>query len=177
MSQQLNADAPPPVVVTIFDQPYRLRSGRGDEHLRRVAGLVDERMREVATHMKSLDMTRIAVLAALNLADELESLRLDQARDDATPNEATRDESTYDTARDTTTSEATTGGAADAARDASTPADLHAADARATEPDARNSRRSWFEDIFEADDESPARDNERRLSTEISSKLRPRRRD
>jgi cell division protein ZapA (FtsZ GTPase activity inhibitor) len=163
MSQQLDADAPPPpVVVTIFDQPYRLRSGRGDEHLRRVAGLVDERMREVATHMKSLDMTRIAVLAALNLADELESLRLDQSRDDSTHNDATHDAATRDEAA----------GASSTAN-----ADLHAGGAQANEPVADNARRSWFEDIFEADDEPPTREGERRLSNDLSSKLRPRRRD
>jgi cell division protein ZapA len=163
MSQQLNADAPPPpVVVTIFDQPYRLRSGRGDEHLRRVASLVDERMREVATHMKSLDMTRIAVLAALNLADELESLRLDQSRDDAARDEAAHEASARDEA---------------AGAPSTAPADLHAGGAQANEPVADNARRSWFEDIFEADDEPHTRDGERRLSTELSSKLRPRRRD
>jgi cell division protein ZapA len=163
MSQQFEADAPPPpVVVTIFDQPYRLRSGRGDEHLRRVAALVDERMREVATHMKSLDMTRIAVLAALNLADELESLRDDQTREVSPHNEATHDEAARDEAM----------GASSTA-----PADLHAGGAQANEPVADNARRSWFEDIFEADDDSPTRDGERRLSTELSSKLRPRRRD
>jgi cell division protein ZapA (FtsZ GTPase activity inhibitor) len=163
MSQQLNADAPPPpVVVTIFDQPYRLRSGRGDEHLRRVASVVDERMREVATHMKSLDMTRIAVLAALNLADELESLRDDQAREVSPHNEATRDAS----ARDETAGTSSTANA-----------DLHAGGAQANETVADNARRSWFEDIFEADDEPPTREGERRLSTELSSKLRPRRRD
>ncbi|MDQ3907846.1 MAG: cell division protein ZapA [Acidobacteriota bacterium] len=161
MSQQFDAEQPQqPVTVTIFDQPYRLRvSSGGDEHVRRVAGLVDERMREVAAHMRSLDVTRIAVLAALNLADELESLRAEQSR----AAEATMHE---------TADDATNG---DAESDA--PTDPRAADARTNARDAVAARRSWFEEIFEAEDDRAARDSERRLSTEISAKLRPRRRD
>jgi cell division protein ZapA len=168
MSQQFDAEPQPPVTVTIFDQPYRLRSGRGgDEHVRRVAGLVDERMREVASHMRSLDVTRIAVLAALNIADELESLRAEQSRaaeaaTQSAPAAATRD--------------AADAAATNDAAEANAPAPLHARDAQANEPDAHASRRSWFEEIFEAEDDNAA-GPERRLSTEISSKLRPRRRD
>jgi cell division protein ZapA (FtsZ GTPase activity inhibitor) len=173
MSQQLEAELHPPVTVTIFDQPYRLRSGQGgDERVRRVASLVDERMREVATHMRSLDMTRIAVLAALNLADELESLRDNQLHAEQTHDAPARD-ATHDHTHDE----------ADAAPQASAQAEPRAADARtsgerAGSRDASASRRSWFEEIFEADEEpDEARDNARRLSAELSSKLRPRRRD
>jgi cell division protein ZapA len=162
MSQQFDSEQPQqPVTVTIFDQPYRLRvSSGGDEHVRRVAGLVDERMREVAAHMRSLDVTRIAVLAALNLADELESLRAEQSR-----------------ASEAATHDDTDAGAGDAAPPADAPADFRAGDAQPNARDAAATRRSWFEEIFEAEDDRSARDSERRLSTEISAKLRPRRRD
>jgi hypothetical protein len=43
--------------------------------VREVARLVDERMRQVAGHMTTYDVARIAILAALNLADELKSVR------------------------------------------------------------------------------------------------------
>lgn len=64
-----------PIMVTIFDQPLRLRSPRGAEHVARVARLVDERMRQVAAHLTTYDVAKIAILAALNLADELQSIR------------------------------------------------------------------------------------------------------
>lgn len=163
MSQQFDAEQQQqtPITVTIFDQPYRLRSGRGgDEHVRRVAGLVDERMREVAAHMRSLDVTRIAVLAALNIADELESLRAEQSRAAADAEHDTDAHAHGDDASETNPS-----------------ADFPALNAQPSEPDASAARRSWFEEIFEAEDDRAARDPERRLSTEISAKLRPRRRE
>src|ERR1700748_601735 len=62
--------------VTIFNQTYSLRSATGDrEYLRRVAQLVDERMRSIASQLAVHDVGKVAVLAALNLADELEVLK------------------------------------------------------------------------------------------------------
>lgn len=174
MSQQLEVEPQPPVTVTIFDQPYRLRSGRGgDEHVRRVASLVDERMREVAAHARSLDMTRIAVLAALNIADELESLRADQAHDELAHAALSRDDARDNDLGREPHDEAVLAELTDAHTDSP-----DAAERRETQRDAGSSRRSWFEEIFEAEEEpDEARDNARRLSAEISSKLRPRRRD
>jgi cell division protein ZapA len=57
--------------VEIFGAVYRVR-GRDDEgHLQDVAALVDNKMREVADHARTADTAKIAILAALNLADEL----------------------------------------------------------------------------------------------------------
>lgn len=61
------------ISVDIYDQTYRLR-GEDTEYLRRLAELVDSRMRAVASHGKTVDSLRVAVLAALNIADELMSL-------------------------------------------------------------------------------------------------------
>jgi cell division protein ZapA len=54
----------------IYDQTYHL-SGQDAEHIRRLAELVDARMRAVAAQGRTVDSLRVAVLAALNLADEL----------------------------------------------------------------------------------------------------------
>jgi len=62
------------VRVEIYDQPYNLR-GSDDEHIRRLAAYVDAKMRAVAEHTSTVDSLRVAVLAALNIADELISLR------------------------------------------------------------------------------------------------------
>jgi cell division protein ZapA len=58
------------VTVQIYDQTYHL-SGQDAEHIRRLAELVDARMRAVAEQGRTVDSLRVAVLAALNLADEL----------------------------------------------------------------------------------------------------------
>ena len=62
------------VVVDIYDQIYQLR-GVNPEHIERLASVVDSKMRAVSAHGATVDSLRVAVLAALNLADELETLR------------------------------------------------------------------------------------------------------
>jgi len=64
------------VTVEIYDQTYFL-AGQDAEHIRALAELVDARMRAVAAQGNTVDSLRVAVLAALNLADEL--LRAQQA--------------------------------------------------------------------------------------------------
>jgi cell division protein ZapA len=58
------------VTVEIYDQLYHL-SGQNAEHIRSLAKMVDSKMRAVAAHGRTVDSLRVAVLAALNLADEL----------------------------------------------------------------------------------------------------------
>jgi len=58
------------VTVEIYDQLYHL-SGQDTEHIRELAACVDAKMRAVAARGKTADSLRVAVLAALNLADEL----------------------------------------------------------------------------------------------------------
>jgi len=56
--------------VHIYDQTYHL-SGPDLVAVERLAALVDARMRAVAAKGRTADSLRVAVLAALNLADEL----------------------------------------------------------------------------------------------------------
>jgi cell division protein ZapA len=63
-----------PVSVEIYDQVYNLR-GTDAEHIQRLAALVDGKMRAVAAHGTTVDSLRVAVLAGLNIADELLALR------------------------------------------------------------------------------------------------------
>lgn len=58
------------VTVEIYDQTYHL-SGQDAEHIRALAAQVDAKMRAVAAQGRTVDSLRVAVLAALNLADEL----------------------------------------------------------------------------------------------------------
>jgi cell division protein ZapA len=61
------------ISVDIYDQTYHLR-GENPEYIRRLADIVDTKMRAVAAHGKTVDSLRVAVLAALNIADELVTL-------------------------------------------------------------------------------------------------------
>src|SRR5918911_728617 len=66
---------PEAIEVTIFNQTYRLRSRSDQEHVREVARLVDERMRQISSQVTTHDVLKIAVLTALNIADEMQNLR------------------------------------------------------------------------------------------------------
>jgi cell division protein ZapA len=63
------------VHVEIFGQSYAVRGGEDPGYVERLAEYVDERMKEVSRTSGAVDSVRIAVLAALNLADELETYR------------------------------------------------------------------------------------------------------
>ena len=80
--QRTNDGTAPPesIQVNIFNQVYSLRSQSGVDHVRRVARLVDDRMRLIASQLATHDVAKVAVLAALNIADELEGLRGEPAR-------------------------------------------------------------------------------------------------
>ena len=69
-----NSSIPEAVSVDIYDQIYNLR-GTDAEYIQQLATLVDGKMRAVAAHGGTADSLRVAVLAALNIADELLSLR------------------------------------------------------------------------------------------------------
>ena len=56
--------------VEIFGEVYSVRGGDENGYFQELASLVDRKMREVAGQVKG-DTARIAILAALNLADEL----------------------------------------------------------------------------------------------------------
>ena len=63
------------VQVQIFGQVYHVRGGDNPERVRQVAELVDRTMGRIADKGRTSDSYRVAVLAALELADELMSLR------------------------------------------------------------------------------------------------------
>ena len=60
-----------PIKVSIFGKDYTLRSDVGEEHIKMVARFLDERMKMFAGQLTKKDPLKIAVLSALNIADEL----------------------------------------------------------------------------------------------------------
>ena len=71
------------VRVEIFDQAYNLR-GSDPDYILKLAEYVDAKMRAVAEATNTIDTVRLAVLAALNIADEYHLLkkRLDNGATD-----------------------------------------------------------------------------------------------
>ncbi len=60
-----------PIQVNIFGKEYTLKSDVGEEHIKNVARYLDEKMKMFAGHLSKQDPLKIAVLSALNIADEL----------------------------------------------------------------------------------------------------------
>lgn len=63
--------------VDVFGTEYTLRGRAPIEHLHWVAQKVDSVMRQISSGNVALDPKRIAVLAAINIADELHQLQLE----------------------------------------------------------------------------------------------------
>jgi cell division protein ZapA len=63
------------VKIEIYDQSYNVNAEQNEEYLLELAAYVDAKMRDVATATRTVDSLKVAVLAALNIADEMFTLR------------------------------------------------------------------------------------------------------
>jgi cell division protein ZapA len=63
------------VKIEIYDQSYNVNADGNEEYLQEIAAYVDGKMRTVAESTRMVDSLKVAVLAALNIADELFTLR------------------------------------------------------------------------------------------------------
>ena len=63
------------VVVSIFGKEYSLVADVDPEYIKKTAQYLDSKMREVSGSFPNITEARVAVLAALNIADELFKLR------------------------------------------------------------------------------------------------------
>mgnify|MGYP003418795395 CR=1 FL=1 len=59
------------VTVTIMGRNYTLRAEDDPQYVRMIAAYVDDKMKEIAAVSPRMSTTRLAILAAINLADEL----------------------------------------------------------------------------------------------------------
>jgi cell division protein ZapA len=64
--------------VEIFGSSYHVRGDKDPELLQDLANHVDDKMREIAQQVSTVDTAKIAILAALNIADELMQCRKQQ---------------------------------------------------------------------------------------------------
>ena len=73
----------PTTKVTIYNHSYNIRSDGDAEYLKNLAEFVDRKMREIARATSTVDSVKVAVLAALNIADELHRTKLQSEQTDA----------------------------------------------------------------------------------------------
>lgn len=69
--------------VEIYNQIYSIRSDGDPEYIQDLAEYVDRKMREIASGTMTVDSVKVAVLAALHIADEFYQLKDQQAQTDA----------------------------------------------------------------------------------------------
>lgn len=66
-----------PVKTQIFGQTYTIRGELDETYVQELAHYVDEKMRAVADATSTVDTQKVAVLAALAIADELRGAQRD----------------------------------------------------------------------------------------------------
>jgi len=64
-------------VVEIFGDEYIMRGEATPEYMSMLANYIDKKMKQISARQSLLPVTKIAVLAALNIADELSKLQED----------------------------------------------------------------------------------------------------
>ncbi len=60
--------------VEIYDQEYHVSGGLDPEYIKKLAQFLDAKMRSIAERTHTVDSLRVAILAALNIADEYHQL-------------------------------------------------------------------------------------------------------
>jgi cell division protein ZapA len=75
--RSIDAPGPPPptIRVEIYNQTYNIRSDGDTEYIIQLAEFVDSRMREISSGTLTVDSLKVAILAALHVADELHRLK------------------------------------------------------------------------------------------------------
>lgn len=63
------------ISVEIYGQVYKIVGTESMGHMRLVASIVDDKMREISVHNPTLDNTKLAVLTAVNTVHELLKLK------------------------------------------------------------------------------------------------------
>jgi cell division protein ZapA len=69
--------------VEIYNQTYSIRSDGDNEYIMHLAEYVDGKMREISSGTLTVDSLKVAILAALHIADEYYQLKNSQAQTDA----------------------------------------------------------------------------------------------
>lgn len=68
--------------VEIYNQTYSIRSDGDNAYIQDLARFVDSKMREISSGTMTVDSLKVAILAALHIADEYSQLKHSQAQAD-----------------------------------------------------------------------------------------------
>jgi len=69
------AKEPQSIRVVIYDQEYFMRGDLNREYIEKLAQYLDGKMRSIAERTRTVDTLRVAMLAALNVADEYHQMK------------------------------------------------------------------------------------------------------
>ncbi len=79
------------IEVNIFGQRYTLKGQGASDDIQQVAGYVDRKMKEIAEGTSTVDSLKVAILAALNIADEYHRYRAFKEEDEGAMIQRTED--------------------------------------------------------------------------------------
>lgn len=65
-------------MVNIFGEDYPIKGDADGQYIKQIAGYLDQKMKEVAERLPTGAYSKIAVLAAMNIADELFKEKIDK---------------------------------------------------------------------------------------------------
>jgi cell division protein ZapA len=71
------------IQVEIYNQTYNIRSDGDNDYIFGLADYVDRKMRDISSGTMTVDSLKVAILAALHIADEFYQLKDQQAQTDA----------------------------------------------------------------------------------------------
>ena len=70
------------ITIQIYGESYTLKAGGDPAYIKEVAAFVDGKMREISSEGKAVTTDKVAMLAALNIADELFKSRREWERNE-----------------------------------------------------------------------------------------------
>jgi cell division protein ZapA len=82
MSARQQTDPEQTVRVEIYNQTYSIRSDGDNDYIQNLAEYVDRKMREISSGTFTVDSLKVAILAALHIADEFHQLQNAQHQSD-----------------------------------------------------------------------------------------------
>lgn len=71
------------IQVEIYNQTYSIRSDGDNEYIQTLAKYVDGKMRAISSGTLTVDSLKVAILAALHIADEYHQAKDEHAQSDA----------------------------------------------------------------------------------------------
>ena len=83
MTKKGRVDGEQTIRVEIYNQTYSIRSDGDNEYIMDLAEYVDRKMRDIASGTLTVDSLKVAILAALHIADEFYQLKMQQQQVDA----------------------------------------------------------------------------------------------